>query len=82
MTDDTLLKDFRTEYAKSGAAKCRVCEEKIAKVRSFPFNLIFGGRARCVFARRTMTTTEPSSMDRLTAGTMSPASQRTGRLQF
>ena len=38
MTDDTLLKDFRTEYAKSGAAKCRVCEEKIAKVRSFPFN--------------------------------------------
>ena len=35
MTDDTLLKDFRTEYAKSGAAKCRVCEEKIAKVHSF-----------------------------------------------
>ena len=34
MTDDTLLKDFRTEYAKSGAAKCRVCEEKIAKVLS------------------------------------------------
>ena len=32
VTDDTLLKDFRTEYAKSGAAKCRVCEEKIAKV--------------------------------------------------
>jgi len=31
VTDDTLLKDFRTEYAKSGAAKCRICEEKIAK---------------------------------------------------
>ena len=34
VTDDTLLKDFRTEYAKSGAAKCRICEEKIAKVLS------------------------------------------------
>lgn len=28
----TLLKDFRLEYAKSGASKCGVCEEKIAKV--------------------------------------------------
>ena len=28
----TLLKDFRVELAKSGAAKCRICEEKIAKV--------------------------------------------------
>ena len=37
MTDDTLLKDFRTEYAKSGAAKCRVCEEKIAKVTFLPY---------------------------------------------
>ena len=32
MVDGTLLGDFRTEYAKSGAAKCRTCEEKIAKV--------------------------------------------------
>ena len=32
LTDGTLLKDYRTEYAKSGAAKCRICEEKIAKV--------------------------------------------------
>jgi len=31
LTDGTLLKDYRTEYAKSGAAKCRICEEKIAK---------------------------------------------------
>jgi len=31
LTDGTLLKDFRTEYAKSGAAKCRTCEEKIGK---------------------------------------------------
>ena len=38
VTDDTLLKDFRTEYAKSGAAKCRVCEEKIAKVLFLPFS--------------------------------------------
>jgi len=29
--DGTIIKDFRTEYAKSGAAKCRTCEEKIAK---------------------------------------------------
>ena len=51
MTDDTLLKDFRTEYAKSGAAKCRVCEEKIAKVHSFNlrWNIIFlAGRGACV----------------------------------
>ncbi len=27
----TLLKDFRLEYAKSGASKCGVCEEKIKK---------------------------------------------------
>ena len=26
------MKDFLTEYAKSGAAKCRKCEEKILKV--------------------------------------------------
>ena len=32
MVDGTLLGDFRTEYAKSGAAKCRICEEKIKKV--------------------------------------------------
>ena len=32
VVDGTLLGDFRTEYAKSGAAKCRKCEEKIAKV--------------------------------------------------
>lgn len=31
VVDGTLLGDFRTEYAKSGAAKCRTCEEKIAK---------------------------------------------------
>jgi len=31
MVDGTILKDFRTEYAKSGAAKCRTCEEKIGK---------------------------------------------------
>ena len=31
VVDGTLLGDFRTEYAKSGAAKCRKCEEKIAK---------------------------------------------------
>ena len=35
LTDGTLLKDYRTEYAKSGAAKCRTCEDKIAKVRSW-----------------------------------------------
>ena len=34
MVDGTILKDFRTEYAKSGAAKCRTCEEKIGKVSS------------------------------------------------
>lgn len=27
----TIMKDFRLEYAKSGASKCGVCEEKIAK---------------------------------------------------
>ena len=27
----TILKDFRLEYAKSGASKCGVCEEKIKK---------------------------------------------------
>ena len=27
--------DFLTEYAKSGAAKCRKCEEKILKVHNF-----------------------------------------------
>ena len=34
VVDGTLLGDFRTEYAKSGAAKCRKegCEEKIKKV--------------------------------------------------
>ena len=42
MTDDTLLKDFRTEYAKSGAAKCRVCEEKIAKVSFLLYAYILG----------------------------------------
>ena len=26
-----MLADFRTEYSKSGAARCRTCEEKIAK---------------------------------------------------
>jgi len=31
MVEGTLVQDFRTEYAKSGAAKCRSCEEKIAK---------------------------------------------------
>ena len=48
MTDDTLLKDFRTEYAKSGAAKCRVCEEKIAKVHSFnlSLNIFWQGEVR------------------------------------
>ena len=30
----TNQKDFRLEYAKSGASKCGVCEEKIAKVSS------------------------------------------------
>jgi len=29
--DDTLVKDYRTEYAKSGASTCRSCEEKISK---------------------------------------------------
>jgi len=29
--DGTNIKDYRTEYAKSGAAKCRTCEEKIPK---------------------------------------------------
>ena len=28
----TVLKDFRVEYSKSGAAACRKCEEKIKKV--------------------------------------------------
>ena len=27
----TLQKDFRVELAKTGASKCRVCEDKIAK---------------------------------------------------
>jgi hypothetical protein len=27
----TFMKDFRTEYAKSGASGCGVCEEKIPK---------------------------------------------------
>ena len=36
MVDGTLLADFRTEYAKSGAAKCRKCEEKIKKVSNSP----------------------------------------------
>ena len=31
----TLLKDFRLEYAKSGASKCGACEEKIKKVIIF-----------------------------------------------
>ena len=31
-THGTLMKDFRLELAKSGASKCGVCEEKIAKV--------------------------------------------------
>lgn len=33
LVDGTIIKDFRTEYAKSGAAKCRTegCEEKIGK---------------------------------------------------
>ena len=35
VVDGTLLGDFRTEYAKSGAAKCRICQEKIAKVKHF-----------------------------------------------
>ena len=36
LVDGTLLGDFRTEYAKSGAAKCRKCEEKIKKVSNSP----------------------------------------------
>ena len=32
MVEGTIIKDYRTEYAKSGAAKCRTCEEKISKV--------------------------------------------------
>ena len=32
----TNLSDFRLEYAKSGASKCGVCEEKIKKVRGMP----------------------------------------------
>ena len=35
MVEGTIIKDFRTEYAKSGAAKCRTCEEKIPKVCLF-----------------------------------------------
>jgi hypothetical protein len=35
LVDGTVLKDFRTEYAKSGASTCRTCEEKIPKARSF-----------------------------------------------
>ena len=27
----TLQKDFRVELAKTGASKCRICEDKIAK---------------------------------------------------
>ena len=30
-------KDFNMEYAKSGRAACRGCEEKILKVRKFIF---------------------------------------------
>ena len=33
LVDGTMVTDYRTEYAKSGAAKCRTCEEKIPKVR-------------------------------------------------
>ena len=31
------ITDFTTEYAKSGGAKCRGCEEKIGKVSCFIF---------------------------------------------
>ena len=33
-TTGTNMSDFRLEYAKSGASKCGVCEEKIAKVNT------------------------------------------------
>ena len=41
VVDGTLLGDFRTEYAKSGAAKCRRegCEEKIKKVCVYRFEI-------------------------------------------
>lgn len=32
LVDGTMVKDFRTEYAKSGASTCKSCEEKIPKV--------------------------------------------------
>jgi len=31
VVDGTVIKDYRTEYAKSGASTCRSCEEKIPK---------------------------------------------------
>ena len=35
VVDGTVIKDYRTEYAKSGASTCRSCEEKIPKVKEF-----------------------------------------------
>ena len=32
VVDGTVIKDFRAEYAKSGASTCKSCEEKIPKV--------------------------------------------------
>ena len=37
----TNMKDFRLEYAKSGASKCGVCEEKIKKVSKLRWIAIF-----------------------------------------
>jgi hypothetical protein len=39
----TLLKEFRLEYAKSGASKCGACEEKIKKVWIFFLDIASSG---------------------------------------
>ena len=42
----TNMKDFRLEYAKSGAAKCGVCEEKIKKVCGRAIGITTAGSPR------------------------------------
>ena len=75
VVDGTLLGDFRTEYAKSGAAKCRKCGEKIAKVRSLCLGCYMSWniyRARLEYVRRIMMMKEQNSMDLLTDGGRKP----------
>ena len=41
LVDGTMIGDYRTEYAKSGASTCKSCEEKIKKVGSIRKKLLF-----------------------------------------